>query len=573
MLIFFPPLNPNSRNVLKKLWYEKVKLIKDLYLTKNAILTSIVKINNKLNYFLKKYSNKSIEYSNIDMNLDIDDQGNVGNEEDEKNKIKISSNWTISFEKNVTLNYNLQLKEPSFIYEEELEHINIVYKNNKIQYCSIDLLLKKLIEDNSLNIQIYVNHENNQTFNFINAFIFQCFGFISYEILINKILALHKYYKYHNLLNNIKNKRLLILIFKITKYLLDHEIYNCSYFQYSDELKNKIKVFLKENNMKDKIKSLLDYKKGKSNKAIKENDLKLTQKKNYALYTVKTFKNTPHSGFEFNILEYKESDIALVISYISIKYLNNLYNYLYELNPTIKKNKIDKLHLLEVCDFSNKLSYFLIEESLSYDYIEVRAKIVEKIIKVLIELRNLNNFNDLLTIYSALVSIFIRIPKTCNLIDPKLKAIFNEIKNFCSANECYKNIRDESSKCLQKNIFYIPYIGITLKHINFYDEGTKYIGHNGLVCIEKIIVTQKEIEDFRNELKPLRQQKVIKLNNNNDINKLKSIFYNLNPKNYDDLVNIGDKLEPEFTLYKEPDRRKRKTSTEIYINSNEYCNN
>ena len=573
MLISFPPLNPNSRNVLKNLWYEKVKLIKDLYLKKNAILTYIVKINNELNYFLKKYTNKSIEYTNIDMNNDIDDQDNVGNEEDKKNKLKISSNWTMSFEKNVTLNYNLQLKEPSFTNEEELEHINIVYKNGNIQYCSIDLLLKKLIEDNSLNIQIYINNENNQTFNFINAFIFQCFGFISYERLINKILALHKYYKYHNLLNNIKSKRILILIFKITQYLIDHEIYNCSYFQYSNELKNKIKVFLKENNMKDKIKTLFYYKKGKTNKAIIENDIKFVQKRNYALYNVKTFKNTPHSEFEFNILKYEEIDIAKVISYISIKYFNNLYNFLYELNPTIKKNKNDKLHLLEVCDFSNKLSLFLIEESLSYDFIEVRVKIVEKIIKVLIELWNLHNFNDLLTIYSALVSIFIRIPKTCNLIDPKLKAKFNEIKNFCSANECYKKIREESNQRLQNNSFYIPYIGITLKHINFYDEGTKYIGQNGLVCIEKIIVTQKEIENFRNELKPLRQQEVIKLINNDEINELKSFFYNLNPRNYDELVNIGDKLEPDFSLYKEPDSRKRKTYTDIYINSNEYCNN
>ena len=56
-------------------------------------------------------------------------------------------------------------------------------KNQKIQYISIDLLIKKIVEENSFNIEICLNQDSNQTFNFINAFIFQCFGFISYEIL------------------------------------------------------------------------------------------------------------------------------------------------------------------------------------------------------------------------------------------------------------------------------------------------------------------------------------------------------------------------------------------------------
>ena len=134
-------------------------------------------------------------------------------EEEEEEKIKLLANWTKSFEKCVTMDYNNLLKSSDFINEDELEDINIIYRNNKIQYCSIDLLLKKICEDNSFNIDIYINQEkSNQTFNFINAFIYQCFAFISYELLILKILEMYKYYKVYNKLTKTKKKIIIINI-------------------------------------------------------------------------------------------------------------------------------------------------------------------------------------------------------------------------------------------------------------------------------------------------------------------------------------------------------------------------
>jgi hypothetical protein len=44
----------------------------------------------------------------------------------------------------------------------------------------------------------------------------------------------------------------------------------------------------------------------------------------------------------------------------------------------------------------------------------------------------------------------------------------------------------------------------------------------------------------------------------------------MNPKSLEDLENISQKLEPEFTLYKAPDNRKRKTKTDLFINSNKF---
>ena len=87
-------------------------------------------------------------------------------------------------------------------------------------------------------------------------------------------------------------------------------------------------------------------------------------------------------------------------------------------------------------------------------------------------------------------------------------------------------------------------------------------------------MNQNEIEEFKNEIRPLRRKnKIVKvLKNNAELNELKIIFYNINPKDLDALDNISQKLEPEFTLYKAPDSRKRKTKTDLFINSNKFFN-
>ena len=562
-----PPKNEKSLNNLKIFWSLKINPMKELYRTKNTIYNIIIKIKNLLNNLI---FNKNSQAKDILTNIIAE------KDKEENSNSLLSSNYTKlktlqkqdhSLQLNMTLDYKTQLSTSYFKYEDELKDINIYYKNEKVQYISIDLLIKKLCEENYFNMEIYVNQEKNQTYNFINAFIYQCFGFIEYELLINKLLEAHKYYNNHNKLTPKINNRLLHLIFKITKYLWDHESYKCSYFQSSNELTKNLKLFLSNNNMQEQVKQLIDYKKDNENKIelpnkdIKENEV-----------SENSFTNYPDSGFEFNLLKYKEKDIALIISYISIKNFKNLYVHLYELNPTIKNKEEDKPHLSAISNFSNKLTNFFVEEVFSYDLLNTRVNIVEKIIHILIELKTLNNFNDLFSIYSALISISFRLPKTWNQIDSKLKSKLNEFNNLCTIQECYKNIREEQFKCYNEKKFYIPLMNITTKHINFYDEGCKYIGKNGLVCVEKIIVNQNEIEGFKNEIRPLkRKNRIHKLiKNNNDLKELKIIFYNINPKNLEDLENISQKLEPEFTLYKAPDNRKRKTKTDLYINSNKF---
>ena len=140
--------------------------------------------------------------------------------------------------------------------------------------------------------------------------------------------------------------------------------------------------------------------------------------------------------------------------------------------------------------------------------------------------------------------------------------------------ECYKNIKKEEIKCYKEKKFYIPLVNIVTKHIAFYDEQCKYVGGNGLVCVEKIIGNQIEIEEFKNKLRPLlRNNKIVKIiKNDYDFNELKIVFYNICPKDYDTLEKISEKLEPEFILDKAPDTRKRKSTTDLFINSNKFIN-
>ena len=532
---------------------------------KTSIFSTLSKINSKILNIL-------LQLNNIDNNIAIDNYN--------PNQIHKSTKWCKSFSKNVTMNYKYQLKNKNYFHEDEIQDINIMSKNNKIQYCSIDLLLYKICRENTFNFEVNYGVDEKMNFNFINAFIFQCFGFIDYETLIYKLLDLFEFLKNNSKLKSIMSNRIIKLIFKISKYLLDHEKYECSYFQFHLELKNKLKNFLKDNNMKSQINSFNEYQKENNIINNKDNinednsvEINIKYNKPKINITSSVLSTVPQAGFEFNILDYKENDIAKIISYISIKNYKNLFEHLYEFNPTIKNKIIDAKHIFSIIDFSNKLTNFLIEEVFSYDLIQTRINIIEKIILILLEVRSMNNFNDLLPIYSALISISFRLKNSWSQIDSKLKNKFKEIENFCSIKENYKNIRDQEIFCQNSNRFYIPYIGIILKRINFYDEGVKYISENGLVCIEKIIVTQKEIEEFKYRLKllGLSTNGIIEskfLNNNGEeFQTLKKVFYNLNPKELNLLENISSKLEPEFTLYKVPDQRKRKTKTDLYINS------
>ena len=112
----------------------------------------------------------------------------------------------------------------------------------------------------------------------------------------------------------------------------------------------------------------------------------------------------------------------------------------------------------------------------------------------------MNNFNDLLTVVSALGSFIIQnnLSKSWNVVTKKYKEIYNYLKEIVTFEDSYKTIREMSAKCYENKIKFTPYIGITLKRLAFLEEKSKYIKNGKLVNIEKLLLVDKVIKEFMN---------------------------------------------------------------------------
>ena len=126
----------------------------------------------------------------------------------------------------------------------------------------------------------------------------------------------------------------------------------------------------------------------------------------------------------------------------------------------------------------------------------------------------------------------------------------NELRKFCSNNQCYLNIRKEIIHSRAR--FYIPYLGILLKELVNFEEKFKYILENGNINCFKIIKLNIKINQFfsfknspfsKNPLKDL------------------DILGHLNPKTEDQIEMMISKIEPKLILSSGEDK-KRKTKTD-----------
>ena len=147
LLMLHPPKNEKSLNNLKTFWKQKINPMKDLYRTKNAIYNIIIKIKNLLNnfIFINKTNTKDI-LTNIVVEKDKE-ENSYSILSSDYTKLKTLQKQEYSLQMNMTLDYKKQLSTSYFKYEDELKDINIYYKNEKVQYISIDLLIKKLCEE------------------------------------------------------------------------------------------------------------------------------------------------------------------------------------------------------------------------------------------------------------------------------------------------------------------------------------------------------------------------------------------------------------------------------------------
>ena len=260
-----------------------------------------------------------------------------------------------------------------------------------------------------------------------------------------------------------------------------------------------------------------------------------------------------NDGF-FDVLDWDKNEIGEKLISTSKNLINKvqrreiykaifLKNKKYETSPNVMEN-IDKF---------NRLTFFIIQDILSYDFAKDRAKIVEKWVKIADYCRERKDYNDCVAINSALNNYIITgLNKTMNEISKDKKELMKSISRFCRYQGNYKKLREDMDK-LDNNEFYIPYLGMLLKDLAFFEENSKYIINDILINFEKLENVQLAVCKFFNfqnskdKINPIIPEEL-------------GFFDNLEDLKESDLEELANKLEPEFTLGANKKREKRITN-------------
>ena len=260
-----------------------------------------------------------------------------------------------------------------------------------------------------------------------------------------------------------------------------------------------------------------------------------------------------NDGF-FDVLDWDKNEIGEKLISTSKNLINKvqrreiykaifLKNKKYETSPNVMEN-IDKF---------NRLTFFIIQDILSYDFAKDRAKIVEKWVKIADYCRERKDYNDCVAINSALNNYIITgLNKTINEISKDKKELMKSISRFCRYQGNYKKLREDMDK-LDYNEFYIPYLGMLLKDLAFFEENSKYIINDILINFEKLENVQLAVSKFFNfqnakdRINPIIPEEL-------------GFFDNLEDLKETDLEELANKLEPEFTLGANKKREKRVTN-------------
>jgi hypothetical protein len=203
----------------------------------------------------------------------------------------------------------------------------------------------------------------------------------------------------------------------------------------------------------------------------------------------------------------------------------------------------------------NKFTSFIIEDILSYDFAKERAKAYEKWVLIAEYCRVNKDYNDLIAIYSALNHYIITgLKNTLKEVRYRISSTFKRINDFCTCEGNYKNIREEMNNCDKTGEIFIPYLGMLLRDINFYEENGKYIDENGCINIEKIENISKIFErNFKFQNVPDKKEYIKEL----------SFLEHLEDKTEEELENMANQLEPEFKIKDLPKSGKRPTNIDL----------
>ena len=260
-----------------------------------------------------------------------------------------------------------------------------------------------------------------------------------------------------------------------------------------------------------------------------------------------------NDGF-FNVLDWEKKDIGEKLISISKQLINKVHRREIYKAVFLKKNK-DKTspNVMENIDKFNRLTFFIIQDILSYDFAKDRGKIMEKWIKIADYCRGRKDYNDCVAINSALNNYIITgLKKTNNELNKEKKDLLKQISRFCRYQGNYKKLR-EDMKNLGPTDFYVPYLGMILKDIAFFEENSKYLVNDVLINFEKLENVQMAVSEFFNFKNTIDKE-------NPSIPEELNFFEKLEDLKESDMEQLANNLEPEFKLYSNKKRDKRQTN-------------
>ena len=214
----------------------------------------------------------------------------------------------------------------------------------------------------------------------------------------------------------------------------------------------------------------------------------------------------------------------------------------------------------------NKISKWIMEEIMSYDYSRDRCKVIEFFISVAEELKNIHNLNDCFAVITTFNHLSIKnLKRTWNKVTDEAKNKLKELSDLCSILKNYENIKKEYLE-YRNNIKdinsisegCIPYLAPYLKDLAFLEEGQKYFNKNKLININKIIIVGKIIQNIKEsqmfvyEYKPVYSLAVLS---------------DPDPLDEDKLTSLSESLEPKFNLSHRT-KNKRITNSDIMMEKN-----
>ena len=294
---------------------------------------------------------------------------------------------------------------------------------------------------------------------------------------------------------------------------------------------------------------------------IKKEGLKKTLTKSASLSSQDFIINTKKKIMQefpkkyFCVLDWEPAQIGEKLISISINLLNKIeFKELYCALFSKKQKEINSPNVMENIKRFNDLTFFVIEDILSYDFPKDRAKMIDKWVEIAQYCKSRKDQSNCFAIISALNHYLINgLNLTFKEVKNKTKIKLNKIKEYCNLERNNKVFRDEINS-IKQGEFLVPYLGCLLRDLTYFEEQGKYLEKGNLINLDKIEKVQNALDNFFKF-----KSSVNNVNINSEKIKELSFFENLEYKSEEELEKISNDLEPIFKLRLKQNKEKRLT--------------